>query len=408
VNVSSGCLADPGGERSVTQSSLRILFVFGGWLRPELGAARGILDVAEAMRSRGHTVSTYSFSDTFLDGRVPRYPWVDSRRVFAVRTRRFIRAHAGEFDVIDANESCLPFRKDELGFDGILVANSCGLVAMYYDYLEYERRRWGARIPGRRVTQALARLRQRAARLDALRSLRASDLVRVLNPEEREWVANAVSSSKQERIVLTPCGLGARRRGALELAGASPADRLNRQEVMFIGTWTLRKGRADIPAIVDAVVRHVPEARFHFVGTYADQEVWSELSTHRDRIRVTPTYPSDALPRLLAEASVLMAPSYAEGLHLGVLEALAAGVPSVAYDIPGPRFMLSRLPERDLLAERGDVDGLAARVAAVLRMGDQHYADLSAECRVATSDLRSECLAEALEARLCQLRAQAR
>jgi glycosyltransferase involved in cell wall biosynthesis len=384
--------------RRAGRARLRLLFVYGGWLRPELGAARGILDVADAFAEMGHDVSTYSFENAFPDERVPRYPWVDSRRRFAARACSFVRAHAHEFDVIDANEGCLPYSKDDLGFDGVLVANSCGLVGMYHDYIRYERRRWRSQIPGLAVTRVAARLRQSVAVKDALRSLRNADLVRVLNPDELEWAAG-VAGVPRERLALAPLGVSVARRAGLQSAGANARERLARKEVLFIGTWTLRKGRADIPAIVDAIVWRVPAARFHFAGTYEEPELRAELARHVGRIRVSATYPSHQLPGMLAEATVVMAPSYVEGFHLGVLEALVAGVPVAAYDIPGPRFMLSRLDAR-LLVPRGDVEALASRVAELLTADPREYVELCAACRSSTSELASVQQAERMESRL--------
>lgn len=381
---------------------LRMLFVYGGWLRPELGAARGILDVAEALAATGHEVSTYSFADVFEDESLPRYPWADPRVTFARRARDFIRSRAPDFDVIDANEGCLPYSKRELGFDGVLVASSCGLVGLYDDYLRYERERWPGRIPGMAVTRAAARLRQRGTHRDALRSLRAADLVRVINPDEQHWVVN-VAQVPARRVSFVPLGLNDQRRTELEFGAGSPASRLGCREVLFIGTWTLRKGRADIPAIVEAVARRVPEARFHFVGTYEDEAVRAELARHAGRVRVTPTFPSSALPELFSTASVVIAPSYAEGFHLGVLEALAAGVPAIAYDIPGPRFMLSRIDRHRLLVRRGDAADFGGRVAEVLLLDEREYVQLSDDCRAATSDLRSDLLAQSFESTLLEL-----
>ena len=56
-------------------------------------------------------------------------------------------------------------------------------------------------------------------------------------------------------------------------------------------------------------------------------------------------------------------PSYLEGFPFAVLEMLAASLPVVAYDVPGPRMML----DRDDLVAAGDADAMAGRIAALLR-----------------------------------------
>jgi glycosyltransferase involved in cell wall biosynthesis len=267
---------------------------------------------------------------------------------------------------------------------------------MYHDYLVYERRRWPERLAGRRPTRALADVRRRRARADALNSLQNAHLVRVLNPQEREWVL-AARHNGDENVVLTPCGISDDRRAVLEEAGSLPNARIRRREVLFVGTWTLRKGCADVPAIVDSVARSVPEASFRLVGTYAEDEVRADLKRHEGRVRVTATYPAEAFPSMLAGATVLMAPSYAEGFGLAILEALAAGVPSVAYAAPGPQLMLSALPSRNLLVECGNAEGLASRVVSILTMAEPDYAALCRDCRQVSQPFRVDSLAETYE-----------
>ena len=71
------------------------------------------------------------------------------------------------------------------------------------------------------------------------------------------------------------------------------------------------------------------------------------------------------LPTLLADCTVGAFPSYVEGFGLAVLEQLASGLPTVAYDTAGPRDLLaSRLP--DLLVPKGD-DGLVHDGTAAAR-----------------------------------------
>ena len=73
-------------------------------------------------------------------------------------------------------------------------------------------------------------------------------------------------------------------------------------------------------------------------------------------------------------------PSYIEGLGIGVLEKLAAGIPSVCYDVPGPRETVGRV-DRRLLVPPGDVEAFAARLLEVLTLGDDEYSALSRRCR---------------------------
>ena len=55
---------------------------------------------------------------------------------------------------------------------------------------------------------------------------------------------------------------------------------------------------------------------------------------------IHPSFAPDELPRLLADCSVGVFPSYYEGFGFGVLEMLAAALPVLAYRVPGPPMML--------------------------------------------------------------------
>ena len=63
-------------------------------------------------------------------------------------------------------------------------------------------------------------------------------------------------------------------------------------------------------------------------------------STSRKALSCRPTFEEADLPSLLADCAVALFPSYVEGFGLAVLEQLAAGLPTIAYDVPGPRQIL--------------------------------------------------------------------
>lgn len=86
-----------------------------------------------------------------------------------------------------------------------------------------------------------------------------------------------------------------------------------------------------------------------------------------------------AKERELRRATIYVLPSYAEGLPMGVLEAMAAGTPTIATDVGG-------IPEaiddgvHGLLIRPGDVDALAERIVRLLE-DDDLRAELGAAAR---------------------------
>ena len=82
----------------------------------------------------------------------------------------------------------------------------------------------------------------------------------------------------------------------------------------------------------------------------------------RPRIDVRPRYNPEELPGLLSGVSAGVFPSRIESFGYGVLEMLAAAVPVIAYDAPGPHVMLPG----EFRVEVGDHAAMAAKVAGLL------------------------------------------
>jgi glycosyltransferase involved in cell wall biosynthesis len=128
-------------------------------------------------------------------------------------------------------------------------------------------------------------------------------------------------------VVVTPLGIGP------QWAGAEPPDDELRRRLglpsaylLFVGTLEPRK---DLRTLL-AALQLLPDAPpLVLVGPSG----WGEQVDVRGCI--TPGYlGDDALPAVVAGAAALVLPSRDEGFGLPVLEALAAGTPVVASDLP--------------------------------------------------------------------------
>jgi glycosyltransferase involved in cell wall biosynthesis len=73
----------------------------------------------------------------------------------------------------------------------------------------------------------------------------------------------------------------------------------------------------------------------------------------------------------------VMFPSYMEGFGLGVLEKLASGIPVIAYDVPGPRDVLTHT----MMVPVGDWRLMAERLREVLCGDDESYMERVATAR---------------------------
>jgi colanic acid/amylovoran biosynthesis glycosyltransferase len=147
--------------------------------------------------------------------------------------------------------------------------------------------------------------------------------------------------------------------------------------VLFIGRHVEKKGLGDLIMAMASVRATVPRARLVVIGDGPLRRGYEELA--RDRLQGAAEFvgwlTADDVSQRLRRASVLCVPSRraangdAEGLPTVIPEALAHGVPVV-----GTRH--SGIPEAigwdggGLLADEGDIDGIARQLTAVLTDGD--------------------------------------
>ncbi len=333
---------------------MRILFVSPNPFLAELGAAKVLLGVADAMGSLGWDCDFLSSVDlgmAFVTG-------IAGRQEFVQRLREKLHVISGDYDVIDYDHVHLPFARSEFARTTLMVARSVLLMQP------------GAmmRIPRRRgfqsICSALIRGRQRSrdmAEVVAMadQTMLGADLVNVSNTHDREQLLRrGIDSGK---IFVLPFGLNRADRQGLE---SVPLDVPSGQPtVCFIGTFDERKGAGDFPSLVEEVSRSIPRVRFKLLGTAGllrtAEQVFARFPTRlRAALEVVPSFPAQDLPNLLPDCWVGVFPSYLEGFPFAVLEMLAAALPVVAYDAPGPPMML---PDK-WLVPAGDVKTLAHRL----------------------------------------------
>lgn len=361
-----------------SEQPLRILAVVNlPWDR-KLGASRVWLDLAEQWRAAGHTVDKYCLTDAFpIPSTFSALSLVRQIR-FAYRAARYIRKNGARYDVIDSLLGTLPFSKRRLRFAGLLVARSVGFYRLYEKFDVLTQGRWPDLSRGR----VFHRLVKRRAHQAAERSVRHADLLNLANEDELTSLRDEVKSIKPALVL--PYGLTPQRRQALRDAAVPAEARFAKKKICFIGMWSIRKGAKDWAEIIRLIRAEVPGATFLFLGTLTDDaKVWKQLDLleARDFVALVSEYEPEALPDLLRDSTVGVFPSYVEGFGLGVLEQLAAGIPIVAYDVPGPRQILRSMASTALVPV-GDTAALAARAIKLLQ------GDLSAYTR-----LREECLA---------------
>jgi glycosyltransferase involved in cell wall biosynthesis len=129
--------------------------------------------------------------------------------------------------------------------------------------------------------------------------------------------------------------------------------------VVFLGRLDPIK---DVPTLVTAVAIVGPSVHLHIYGDGSDR---ARITASIASANVTLHGAVDRPQTALEPAGVLVLPSLAEGFGLVLIEAMAAGVPVVATDVPGIREVV-RNGVTGLLVPPGDAAALAVAIRRIV------------------------------------------
>lgn len=148
-----------------------------------------------------------------------------------------------------------------------------------------------------------------------------------------------------------------------------------RPRVLFLGILHRAKGTHDLVRAFARIAPSHPEWTLVCAGGGAVEEIRA-LATEleiEDRVRCPGWLDSAAKNAELAAASVFALPSYAEGLPMALLEAMAWGLPVVATPVGGIPGAI-RHSHNGVLIAPGDVDALACALSELMRSRDRRRA----------------------------------
>lgn len=203
---------------------------------------------------------------------------------------------------------------------------------------------------GSRIKTPLFRLWQ------SIGSARLADQVLCMSTLDRRFLIDAIGvDPKRVTSVVNGVANGDFREKPERSAG---------RRILFVGGWLDVKGARLLPPIFSAIQARFPDARLTIVGSGVDRE--TVLRSFAGRLHPLVT----VIPRLTTEQEmvdqyvehdVLLVPSLFEGSPNAILEAMAAGLPSVSASVGGiPDFIE---PDRNgLLFPPLDVEAAAAQV----------------------------------------------
>jgi glycosyltransferase involved in cell wall biosynthesis len=363
---------------------VRILFCCPAPVDARLGVAKHYLELAESFRRIGWDATVVGPDE--VDG---GHPGSAGPAAESSRLRAYLRDQAARYDVVEFDISRLPYPRDDFSPQTLLVAR-CMILAHHFRTtpippLPRLRSRVGHLLMARDRRRAMDNLIDRANR-----TVREADLTVVSN--DRDAAVLVQDGADPTRLAVFPLGLTVARRRQFD---AVPAELPAHPVVGFIGTFDPRKGLCEFPALVDRVARRVPGVTFRLLGTAGMVPDADGLRGYfprrlRPRLELYPRYEPNELPGLLAGVSVGVFPSRVESFGYGILEMLAAAVPVIAYDAPGPHVMLPpvyRVPIGDVRAMADlicdlltDPDRLrAARLWARARAADFRWEEIATQ-----------------------------
>lgn len=160
-----------------------------------------------------------------------------------------------------------------------------------------------------------------------------------------------------------------RLRARESLEALHPRFRLAKDErlAVFVGRLHQGKGLKELLAAWQVVTARCPHLRLWLVGEGPlEDELQRGIEEMHLRGKVVLTGSFDDVGDVLRAADVFVFPSHREGMSLALLEAMAAGLPIVATDIPGNRELL----EHEQSALLVPVAAPEALAEAVLRLNN--------------------------------------
>jgi glycosyltransferase involved in cell wall biosynthesis len=140
-----------------------------------------------------------------------------------------------------------------------------------------------------------------------------------------------------------------------------------RNILLFLGRLGQGKGTYDLLEAVARVRPAFPDIELQCGGDGELQQVaqWAKELGIEENIKILGWVKGEEKQRLLAEAAVYVLPSYIEGMPMGVLEAMAVGVPVITTTVGGIPDVINSGVD-GILIEPGDVDALANAIALLL------------------------------------------
>jgi len=342
---------------------MKILFCTQAPLSKTLGASKVVIELAEELEKLGWQVTIKPPTEILPASQTSSALTLDSQ--YIKNLRDYLVKNADKYDVVDYDHGHLPFPRSDFSSKPLFVARSV-LLGHHFHSTKIPIPR-GIKAQASALLKSSRQRKEKKANIrNAHKTIQEADLVNVANSYDKiELVKWGID---EDKIVILPYGISQTRRYLFDFL---PSKIPEKPRVAFIGTFDNRKGAVEFPKIVQEVSSAIPDVEFGLFGTGRSKEyVYSCFPEKLWRyINVFPRYSDLELADLLKPYSVGIFPSYIEGFGFGVLEMLAASIPVIAYDVPGPPMML----DTEYLVPRGKSTFMAQKVVNLLQDQNKLY-----------------------------------
>lgn len=318
---------------------MRILLVTHAPLRPEFGAAQAAIHLAAALRGRGHDALAWSTEPLPAAARSWSSWWWQRRRI-----EDYLAANP-PFDLLDLPAVSI---SRAIAAHPRVVARSVQPDLLYFGaalgaqlrHPRWASLRFAVHLPTLGLVSGAILQGWRRAGLILCLGTHETDWMRRRFPwtrEKLETYVDAIAPADQEIFA------GIRHsRGRGTSAGPEMPRPLS---FLWIGRWVPQKGTDLLLRFLAERSRTHPEDRFTLAGCgpQAERECPPEL-IRNGRLRLVPSFPRSALPRLLEEHDAGLFTSVVEGWGLSLNEMLESGLPVFATRAGGTADLAPYFP----------------------------------------------------------------
>lgn len=141
-----------------------------------------------------------------------------------------------------------------------------------------------------------------------------------------------------------------------------------KNEILFIGSLTRNKGAHLLLEAFRPIKNDYPNFTVRIIGDGPEEKRLAQTSTEleiNDNVIIQKSIPHNEIGKVMQEAFMFVLPSINEGFGIVLLEALASGLPCIAFDSGGVKDILGE--GRGILVEPGNVNALSLAIANLIK-----------------------------------------